>query len=143
ALVSVGRLARLAVRIRVRAFVTDDDLEPWHEERRLTGPRHEFVVLERRVLREDLAVRPVAHTRAADALLDLAAGAQLAAVLERGEGRIGARLAGIRELTRFAAVKAHRVGLPRPVDLDVEPLTQRVDHRCADAVKAARCGVRS
>ena len=44
--------------------IAHDDLQAGYEERRLTGAADELVVLEGRVLREDLAVGPVPHAGA-------------------------------------------------------------------------------
>jgi hypothetical protein len=140
----VAGLANADFGVIEEALVAQDDLEPRHEERRLARTRHEVVVLERRVLREDLPIGPVAHAGSGDAPLRLPDDAQLAAVLERREGRIGARAAAVVvEDTGLAAMEAHRVRLATTVDLDVEAFAQRVHHGGADAVQAARCGVRT
>lgn len=124
----------------VAALVGDDDLEAGNEERRLTGALHELVEAEGRVFREDLPIGPVADACAGDPAGRLAHDAQLAAALERGEGRVGT-VAG--EEAGLAPVERHRVGLARAVDLDVQALGQGVDHRGAHAVQTARGGVRT
>ena len=89
------------------------------------------------------AVGPVPDAGAGDALGDLADDAQLAARLERRERRIRRRLARVGEDAGLAAVERHRPGLAVAVDLDVEPLGERVDDGGADAVQAAGCRVRA
>ena len=132
----------LVVRL-VAALVADDDLEPGHEERGLAGAARELLELERGVLREDLPVGPVADAGAGDALGDLADDAQLAAHLERRERRVRRGRARVGEDAGLAAVERHRPGLAVAVDLDVEPLGQRVDDGGADAVQTAGCRVRA
>ena len=58
-------------------------------------------------------------------------------------GASGRRLAGVGEDARLAAVERHRPGLAVAVDLDVEPLGERVDDRGADAVQTAGRRVRA
>ena len=117
--------------------------EPGHEERGLAGAAEQLVGLELGALREDLAIGPVADARAGDALGDLADDAQLAALLERRERRVGRRRAGIGEDAGLAAVERHRPRLAVAVDLDVETLGEGVDDGCADAVQSAGRGVRA
>ncbi len=121
----------------LRTLVVDDELEAWHEERGLPGAGLEVGELERRVLGEDLPVRPVADPRAGRAARGLADHAQFALLLERGERRIRALLAVVGEQPGLSAVERHRVHLAAAVDLHVEPLGERVDDRGADAVQTA------
>ena len=125
------------------ALVGDVEREAGHQERGLAGAPEELVGLELGALGEDLPVCPVPDARAGDALGDLADDAQLAADHERRERGVGGRVAGIGEDARLAAVERHRPGLAVAVDLDVEPLRERVHDRCADAVQATGCRVRA
>ena len=125
------------------ARVGEVEGQRWHEEGRLAQAIQELIGLERRPLGEDLAVGPVPDARAGDALGDLANDPQLAAGHERRERGVRRGLAGVGEDAGLTAVERHRPGLAVAVDLDVEPLRERIDHRSADAVQSTGCRVRS
>ena len=97
---------------------------------------------ERRILREDLPVGPVADAGAGDALRGAAR--RRAARMRFSKG-VNGESGGARpfgEDAGLAAVERHRPGLAAAVDLDVEPLRERVDDGRADAVQAAGGRVR-
>ncbi len=124
---------------RLRAAqVADHELEAGHDERRLAGPGDQLVVVERRVLGEDLPVRPEPDPGAGDALLHPGALAGQPGL--RREVRRGA-LPG--EDAGVAALEGHPLDRRGPLDVDVEPGGQRVDDRRADAVQPAGGDVRA
>ena len=128
----------------LRALVAHGESDAGHEERRLPHARHELLGQEVGALREDLRIGPVADARAGHALRDLARHAQLAAGDEGAERGVGARpIRPVVEHARLAAVERHRPRLAVTIDLDVEPLRERVDDGGTHPVQATGCGVRS
>ena len=81
------------------------------------------------LLQEDLPIRPVADAGAADPPLDPSDLAQRVVGGEFG------RRSGAVEGAGHPAPERHRPGGAVPVDLDVEPGGEGVDHRAADAVQ--------
>ena len=79
------------------AEISDVDSEPLDKKCGLTRPPQKFFRLERRSLREDLRVGPVAHPGACYTLGDLANDAKLTSGNERCERRIGLSLARVGE----------------------------------------------
>ena len=123
---------------RVAPQVADHQLEPGHDERRLTGPAEQPLELERRVLGEDLPVRPEADAGAGPAL-----GHPAALAGQPGPGGEGCGRPVAVEDARDAAAEGDALLGRRAVDVDVHPGRQRVDDRQADAVQAARGDVRA
>ncbi|MBG9885523.1 hypothetical protein ABE10_02750, partial [Bacillus toyonensis] len=132
ALIVVGGLLGV-----VGALVSDDDLEPGDEEGRLTRTVLQVRQLELGVLREDLPIRPIADPRARHAPCGLAHHTQLALLLERCERRVRSRTPLVGEDTRLAAVEGHRIRLAAAIDLDVQPLRERVHDGGAHTVQPA------
>src|SRR5690606_6634113 len=108
------------------------------EERRLPRTLEQIIELKGRPPREDLGVGPVPNASARETLRDLADDTQLAALDERSELGVGARLTRVGEDSRLTAMERHRPGLAIAIDLDIETLRKRVDDRGADAVQTAR-----
>jgi hypothetical protein len=120
------------------ALVAHHEFESGHEETRLAGPGDRARRRQTGLRQEDLPVGPVADAGAGDATPRLADDPELAALDVRRERRVHARpLGAVGEDPGLAPVEAHRVGLAAPVDLDVEPLGQGVDHGRADPVQTA------
>ena len=114
------------------ALVADDELEARDDERRLPGAADQALQLEPGVLGEDLPVRPEADPGAGPALGDpLALAGQAGLRGERRAGPVAVEDAG------HAALEGQALLRWRPVDVDVHPRRERVDHRQADAVQAA------
>ena len=114
------------------ALVADDELEARDDVRRLPGAADQAVHLEAGVLGEDLPVRPEADPGAGPALRHpLALAGQAGLRGERRAGPVTVEDAGHTPLEGQALLRR------RPVDVDVHPGGQRVDHGQADAVQAA------
>ncbi len=114
------------------ALVPDHQLEPGHDERRLSGTPEQTLELERRVLGEDLAVGPEPDAGAGLALGDpfaLAGQARLRG--ERARRPVSVEDAG------HAALEAQPLLGRRPVDVDVHPRREGVDDRESHAVQTA------
>ena len=120
------------------AQVADDQLETGHDERGLLGAAEQPLELERGVLGEDLPVRPEADAGAGPGLGDPAALARQTRL--GGERRLGTLAV---EDTRRAVLERDALLRRRPLDVDVHPRRERVDHGQPDAVQSAGRDVRA